>query len=106
MTQFTVGYDPVRRFGTLIAEDHDPNTHYSFDIHVVFKTRDGRFFYGHDAGCSCPSPWEGYGKPEDFTRVFNLAEVVKLADEQHRRPAYAFYKAVEAAFKKSARGGK
>lgn len=31
---------------------------YAFDTHVIYRHKDGRHFYMHDAGCSCPTPFE------------------------------------------------
>lgn len=31
---------------------------YSFDMLVVWKERDGRYWIGEDSGCSCPSPFD------------------------------------------------
>ncbi len=59
---------------------------YDFDTHVVFKHSDGRMFYVHDAGCSCPYPFENVDGLEDMqllttqgfdsfsTMIMNLSE--------------------------------
>ena len=36
---------------------------------VVWKHKDGRVFWAHDSGCSCPSPFEDYNNLSDLTEL-------------------------------------
>lgn len=56
---------------------YEPN--WSFDMVVVWRSDDGRLFYGIDSGCSCPSPFEDW-KVDDLTEFNNaleMADVIK-----------------------------
>lgn len=92
--------------GFEVIAEYDQGASYEFDIHLFFKDPQGRFFYGNDSGCSCPTPWENHNKESDYHRVFNVAEVRALIEEDgrnYRWPGNYFYKAVEKAFADSAR---
>lgn len=61
-------YSSPEKFGlTIVADIDDPDSCYSFDMLIVWKHEDGRFFYAQDAGCSCPSPFEDLEKLDDLT---------------------------------------
>jgi|GEM_PF-5842417 len=55
-----VYYQPEAFGLTIVDEIDDPDACYSFDIFAVWKHEDGRVFYGQDARCLCPSPFEGF----------------------------------------------
>lgn len=40
---------------------------YEFDTTLVLKKNDGRFFWVHDSGCSCPIPFENVSCEADLT---------------------------------------
>ena len=55
----------------------DPNASYSFDtVIVVQDTRDGLVYAAHDAGCSCPSPFESHTFPTDFAQVNTTGDLL------------------------------
>lgn len=58
-------YNP-EKFGCEIVVTVDVGADYEFDMFVVLRTiepipgiRKGTYFYASDAGCSCPSPFDG-----------------------------------------------
>lgn len=63
-------YNP-EEFGLELIEDiGQPGMCYEFNDFVVWRRpADGALFYASDAGCSCPSPFEGYEKAEDLTQI-------------------------------------
>lgn len=50
-----------------IGELDDPQACYSFNILAVWQHDDGRVFWGVDAGCSCPAPFEDTESLDDLT---------------------------------------
>ena len=34
---------------------------YDFDFGVLWRDNNGKYYYGRDSGCSCPSPFEDTG---------------------------------------------
>lgn len=76
-------YDNPEKFGLKLVGMVDIGGSYEFDMFVVFK--DGRkFCYAKDAGCSCPTPFEGQTK-DDLT-YGSKAEVVKALKEFAKLP--------------------
>lgn len=59
-------YSSPEKFGlTLIGEIDWSDGCYNFDYTVVWKREfDGKFVYGEDSGCSCPSPFDDIGVDE------------------------------------------
>ena len=52
-------YDCPEKFGLAVVKAiNDPADSYDFDMVVLWKHKDGRLFWGHDSGCSCPTPFE------------------------------------------------
>lgn len=54
-------YSPERFGLTLVVSVELTEPSYSFDKFVVWKNSQGVLFWGADAGCSCPSPFEDQG---------------------------------------------
>lgn len=52
---------------------------WSFDTFVVWRHSDGRLFYGHDSGCSCPSPFEDMTLDDltEFSNPLDLYSVIR-----------------------------
>lgn len=50
-----------------VAEIDRSDQSYCFDSLRVVKSEDGRYFYGTDSGCSCPSPFENFHRESDWT---------------------------------------
>lgn len=69
-----VYYQPEAFGLTPLGQLDDPDADWSFDIFSVWKHESGKIYYGEDAGCSCPSPFE------DATSLDHLTEVVSMFD--------------------------
>ena len=69
-----VYYQP-EHFGLTVVKEIDAGEAYEFDLYLLWKHEDGRFFYASDSGCSCPSPFEDYTSLEDLTEVRSMAEL-------------------------------
>lgn len=56
-------YNP-KELGFELVDSHETQDEaYQFDIVLVLKrVRDGKHFWCHDAGCSCPTPFEGHSE--------------------------------------------
>lgn len=53
------------RFGLEWLENFEwSDEPYRFDMTVVFKDAEGRFYWADDCGCSCPSPFEDLTREE------------------------------------------
>ncbi len=62
-------YSPEDLGLTQIVFGDDPNACYSFDMFVVWQEdATGDLYYGTDAGCSCPSPFEWVNSLADLTK--------------------------------------
>lgn len=69
-----VYYQPEKFGLEVVAElalDDEP---YSFDILVVWRHSSGLLFSAHDAGCSCPSPFENFTSLEHVD-LFDYDEI-------------------------------
>ncbi len=54
-------YSP-EEYGLEVVFEKEAGRDYDFDMFVVWRDPDtGQLYWGEDAGCSCPSPFEGYG---------------------------------------------
>ncbi len=54
--------DYPEKHGLHIIAELEFGEYYEFDTHIALKHEDGRVFYCHDAGCSCPHPFEDYNE--------------------------------------------
>ena len=72
----TVYYSPADLGLTQIAEIEWRDEPYEFDLTVLWKHADGRYFIGSDSGCSCPSPFEDFHDLRDFTQIKNLGDLL------------------------------
>jgi hypothetical protein len=66
MPDITNIYYHPEELGLTFIDEIDLGEQYEFDIHVVFKDGDGKLYYAHDSGCSCPVPFEGYHGLQDL----------------------------------------
>ena len=49
---------------------------YQFDLLAAWRHKEsGRLYYAEDSGCSCPSPFEGFGSVEELTPVADRDEL-------------------------------
>lgn len=60
-------YHPEKLGLTTVGEVEWSEPDYSFDFTVVWKDAEGRPYWGDDAGCSCPAPFEDVNSVEDLT---------------------------------------
>lgn len=56
-----VYYDPDKFGLTTVGEVEFSSSSYEFDTTVVWRDAAGRLLWADDAGCSCPTPFEGVG---------------------------------------------
>jgi hypothetical protein len=61
-------YNP-EKVGLEIVKVFHGGEAYSFNLIVVWKASDGKFWYGSDSGCSCPSPFEYIRTYDDLNRL-------------------------------------
>ncbi len=64
-------YENPEKFDLTIIDSIDSGGSYEFNIHVAFKHKDGKVFYSHDAGCSCPTPFDGADMEEVTKECFD-----------------------------------
>lgn len=71
-----VYYHP-EKYGLRTIGELDPAESYEFDTFVVFQEVEGdrRFFWAHDSGCSCPTPFEDLAGIGDLTRLLTVREL-------------------------------
>lgn len=62
-------HDYPERHGLTIVDELEFGGPYEFDTRIVFKHTDGRVFYAHDSGCSCPIPFEGVNGLQDMEQI-------------------------------------
>lgn len=53
----------------IIANLEDSDMDYCFDTYLAFKHKDGRLFWAHSSGCSCPDPFEEYDCIESLNPI-------------------------------------
>ena len=58
MSDDIVYYHPEKFGLTVVKEINDPDASWDFDTVVLWKHKDGRLFWAHDSGCSCPLPFD------------------------------------------------
>lgn len=84
-------YDP-QKFGLEIVGEVDWSDDYDFDKHVLWFRQGSvaEYLWGHDSGCSCPSPFESHGIGDLHVLAYGLAGVneFKAVLEDHDRDRY------------------
>ena len=67
-----------------IATLDDPNAFYSFDSIIAWRDQaTGVVYLAADYGCSCPTPFEGYAKLSDLTRVTTREEAQDFVRQEN-----------------------
>ena len=61
--------DNPEKYDLTIVVEMDSGGSYDFDIHIVWKHKDGTLYYAHDAGCSCPHPFEDFEDLESLEKI-------------------------------------
>lgn len=69
---------------------------YAFDLLVVWVDASGQLFYGEEAGCSCPTPFEDFGIP-DLTRASKHEIAARIGVRLAGREEYDRYNHTEQA---------
>ncbi len=69
-------YSP-EKLGLESISFNQPDLSYEYNIFVIFKTPDRRFFFAVDSGCSCPTPFEDY---ESETMDETVQQMTQIAD--------------------------
>lgn len=85
-----VYYNP-EEFGLEIVTQADwSDGYYQFDYFVVWADENHNLYFGEDAGCSCPTPFESYTsisdlQPATFADVWKrVGEIVNYYDDGGR----------------------
>lgn len=65
---YNIYYDP-EKFELTIFGHLSESLSYEFNYFVIFKHTDGRLFYAHDSGCSCPAPFEDFKGISELTPI-------------------------------------
>ena len=82
-------YHSPEKYGLEIVGTVDWGGSYEFDMVVAWKRLDdGAFFWAQDAGCSCPTPFEGMTvgdgvKPIEDLATFHAVLLEKNAQKRH-----------------------
>lgn len=75
-------YNPQNVGAEIVAvlEDNEP---YEFDMIVVLREVETKKLYiQHDAGCSCPTPFEDYPFPDKWVELTSIEQVDELIKEE------------------------
>ena len=77
-----VYYSP-EKFGLEILGELDFGGAWEFDKYVVWWHEETqKAYWGHDSGCSCPSPFEGFNSLEDLTEFSIIPDMPKTDEVQ------------------------
>jgi len=64
----------------------DLGEHWEYEvISVIQDPRTGKYFAGHDSGCSCTYPFEDMQQLSDWTEIRTKAEAVDFAKRHSSR---------------------
>lgn len=75
-----VYYKPEHFGLTLVgAAEKEPN--HDFDIFAVWRDQEGALYYGQDAGCSCPSPFEDFTSLDGLTKAESVQQIHTALDD-------------------------
>jgi hypothetical protein len=83
-------YHTPGKFGLEIVKEIDESGGYEFSTTVIWKDGEGNFYWAFDAGCSCPTPFEGYRSIDDL-EVLTLETFDKFFDATVSNHQYDFY---------------
>lgn len=73
-------YSSPEKHGLVIVYTmNEPGLSYEFNEVVLWRrTDDGKLFWAHDSGCSCPSPFENYSGVADLSPLPETASDLEL----------------------------
>lgn len=79
-----VYYNPESVGVTTLGEISLDDEPYMFSLILVVQDNEsGKIFAAHDAGCSCPAPFEDHKYPTDFVEIHYASDIQRLV-EQHQ----------------------
>ena len=98
MESDNIFYD-ADQFGlSVVAELEDPAACDSFDTVIVWKDAQGNYFWDHDSGCSCPTPFEDINSVADLSPLtqdtweaflqFVVEDWVRESWSEDHKPSY------------------
>ena len=80
-------YDP-EAFGLSVVGSIDFGYDYEFDKIVVWRdVETGDFCYAEDSGCSCPTPFESFGR-YDLDPIHRPQDLIDVFDSVYRKGAF------------------
>lgn len=95
-------YNP-EKYGLEVVIEMELGQFFDYDTYVVYKHNDGSIFYTHDAGCSCPTPFEMVGfedlqliTPQSFDSFCDMIDNVCEASKSEK---FTFISAVKKALR-------
>ncbi len=65
MSYYDNVYNSPEKFGLTLIDQLDLAGGYEYDTVLVFE-KEGKLYWAHDSGCSCPIPFESYKSIEDL----------------------------------------
>lgn len=75
-------YDPDKCGLKVIAVLDEEDLCYEYDTVILWQDKaTGRMYVGHDAGCSCPTPFEDFHSLDDMTEVHKFADLEAFIKE-------------------------
>lgn len=87
MTLNNIYYSP-EKYGLQTIGEIELGGSYDFDTHVFFVNSQGKVFYAHDSGCSCPTPFDDFGidnlTPVNEQNVSDLIMTIKDAPMEEK----------------------
>jgi hypothetical protein len=74
-------YSSPKKHGLeIFGEANQEDMCYAYNKFVIWKTKEGKYFYGDDSGCSCPSPFEEYRSIDNLYPVYNKEQLLTAID--------------------------
>jgi len=99
-------YSNPEKCGLSLLATAEEDEAYQFDIIALWKDiPTGRLFMAHDAGCSCPSPFENVTGVSDLTEVSTFPEALSFIGAQaYSNPTDASLSSLVTAARQAFRG--
>lgn len=74
-------YNP-KKHGLTPFDEVETAGGYEFDTTVIWQDNDGKLYWAHDSGCSCPTPFEDFNSIKDLNTLnednfYNFKEHLK-----------------------------
>lgn len=83
-------YNPEKCGLEIVAELEFSDGNYEFDTRVVWRdVKSGKLYTARDSGCSCPTPFDGYGKLDDLDELTDIGPLVREIDDE-RQSTYSY----------------